>query len=89
MPSHVSSTTPTAPSAQVSTPCPSLQSPRQKPDPSRNPGAQHIHVSGALFESLCKCCKCLPQCISNIVAGCCGSHCLMCVCVWRCRCCRN
>ena len=77
MPSHVSSTTPTAPSAQVSTPCPSLQFPRQNPDLSRNPGAQHTHVSGALFGSLCKCCKCLAQCISNIVAGCCGSHCLM------------
>ena len=81
MPSHVSSTTPTAPSAQVSTPCHSVQSPRANPDLSRNLGAQHTRVSGASSGSLCNNCNCLAERRGIIVTSWCVSHRLMCVCV--------
>ncbi len=82
MPSHVSSTTPTAPSAQVSTPCHSVHSPRANPDLSRNLGAQHTRVSGASSGSLCNNCNCLAERRGIIATSWCVSHRLMCVCGW-------
>ena len=52
MPSHVSSTTPTAPSAQVASPRQSLQSPCIGSEHSHHPMPKHPHVSGTLFKDL-------------------------------------